>query len=95
MSFNANHIVDEGALHLTSVFSKTGDHAVLDHVGDQDEEVLVALGYKQEFKRFALGTHLSNISLTCAEISLSCPHSLYLSLCLDFFPQLHQPWATI
>ncbi|MCJ1230802.1 hypothetical protein MMC12_007476 [Toensbergia leucococca] len=68
MSFNANHIVDEGALHLTSVFSKTGDHAVLDHVGDQDEEVLVALGYKQEFKRdFSL---LSTFSVSFSVLGL-------------------------
>ena len=44
--------MDEGALHVTSVFAKTGGHAVLDHVADEDEETLVALGYKQEFKRF-------------------------------------------
>jgi hypothetical protein len=45
------HIVDERTLHVTSVFQKTGDHAVLDHAADSDEEILVALGYKQEFKR--------------------------------------------
>jgi len=44
-------IVDETALHVTSVFTKKGEHAVLDHIADADEEVLVALGYKQEFKR--------------------------------------------
>lgn len=44
--------VDEGKLHVTSVFQRTGDHAVLDHQADLDEEVLVALGYKQEFKRY-------------------------------------------
>ena len=43
--------VDESALGVTSVFTKRGDHAVIDHIADKDEEVLVALGYKQEFKR--------------------------------------------
>ncbi|KAK9318944.1 amino acid transporter [Lipomyces orientalis] len=45
------HTVDEGRLHVTSIFRKTGDHAVLDHDADADEQVLVALGYKQEMKR--------------------------------------------
>jgi hypothetical protein len=47
-------VVDEARLRVTSVFAKTGDHAVIDHVADADEEVLVALGYKQEFKRSVL-----------------------------------------
>jgi hypothetical protein len=45
-------IVDERALGVTSIFSKIGGHAVLDHDADSDEETLVALGYKQEFKRY-------------------------------------------
>lgn len=44
-------VVDEARLKVTSIFSKTGGHAVVDHVVDADEEILVALGYKQEFKR--------------------------------------------
>ena len=52
MASERRHTVDEGKLHVTSVFQRTGDHAVLDHVADADEEVLVSLGYKQEFKRF-------------------------------------------
>jgi hypothetical protein len=36
------NIVDEATLHVTSV---------IDHTADADEEVLAALGYKQEFKR--------------------------------------------
>ena len=51
MSGERRITVDEGKLHVTSIFQKTGDHAVLDHTADSDEEVLVALGYKQEFKR--------------------------------------------
>ena len=43
--------MDESGLKVTSVFTKRGEHAVIDHVADADEEVLVALGYKQEFKR--------------------------------------------
>lgn len=43
--------VDESTIGVTSVFNGTGDHALLDHVATRDEEVLVALGYKQEFKR--------------------------------------------
>lgn len=34
----------------TSVF-KPGEAAILDHTPDADEEILVALGYRQEFKR--------------------------------------------
>ena len=44
-------VVDESKLGVTSIFQRTGDHAVIDHQADKDEEVLVALGYKQEFKR--------------------------------------------
>jgi amino acid permease len=51
MASQIKRTIDESALHVTSVFTKTGDHAVLDHTADSDEEVLVALGYKQEFKR--------------------------------------------
>jgi hypothetical protein len=43
--------VDETKLQVTSVLAKRGEHAVLDHAADADEEILVALGYKQEFKR--------------------------------------------
>jgi hypothetical protein len=47
-----HHQVHEERMQVTSVFTKRGEHAVLDHEADADEEVLVALGYKQEFKRF-------------------------------------------
>ena len=51
-------VVDEARLKVTSIFTSTGGHAVLDHVADADEEILVALGYRQEFKRFVLlGDH--------------------------------------
>ena len=54
MAGDTSHTIDESALGVTSIFSKSGSHAVLDHVADPDEEVLTALGYKQEFKRFGL-----------------------------------------
>lgn len=44
-------VLNEQEFHVTSIFKQTGDHAILDHDADQDEEVLLALGYKQEFKR--------------------------------------------
>lgn len=47
------HTVDESKLHVTSVLAQKGEHAVLDHIADADEEILGALGYKQEFKRYA------------------------------------------
>lgn len=43
--------VDENALNVTSVLTQKGEHAILTHEASSDEEVLVALGYKQEFKR--------------------------------------------
>ncbi|KAK4546902.1 hypothetical protein LTR36_001634 [Oleoguttula mirabilis] len=45
------HVVDVTALGVTSVLAKTHEDAVIDHTADADERVLVALGYKQEFKR--------------------------------------------
>lgn len=46
------HTVDEGKLHVTSVLAQKGEHAVLGHIADADEEILGALGYKQEFRRY-------------------------------------------
>lgn len=45
------HTVDEGKLHVTSVLAQKGEHAILESIADADEEILGALGYKQEFKR--------------------------------------------
>lgn len=47
------HTLDGTKLHVTSVLAQKGEHAVLDHITDADEEILGALGYKQEFKRYA------------------------------------------
>jgi len=44
---------------VTTIFSR-GEAAVVDHKLDADEEILVALGYKQEFKRkFTIWTSFS------------------------------------
>ncbi|KIX10673.1 uncharacterized protein Z518_01757 [Rhinocladiella mackenziei CBS 650.93] len=44
-------VVDENTVGVTSVFTKRGDHAVLQEGATKDEVTLGALGYKQEFKR--------------------------------------------
>ncbi|OCL05726.1 amino acid transporter-like protein [Glonium stellatum] len=51
ISAEGKHAVDQSKLHVTSVFSKTGAQAIVDYPVDEDEEILIALGYKQEFKR--------------------------------------------
>ena len=51
MSLKGNRTIDDSILHITSIFQTNGDHAVIHHVADSDEEILYALGYKQEFKR--------------------------------------------
>ncbi|KAG9231779.1 amino acid transporter-like protein [Amylocarpus encephaloides] len=51
MATHTTHTVDESKLRVTSVLRANGTHAVIDHVADSDEEILAALGYKQEFKR--------------------------------------------
>ena len=51
MVFQEGRVVDEPNLHVTSISRKTEEHAITDHVADSDDEVLTALGYKQEFKR--------------------------------------------
>ena len=53
MAIERRHTVDENVLKVTSLFAGTGEHAVINHPADADEEVLVALGYKQEFKRYS------------------------------------------
>ena len=44
-------VVDETAVHVTTVFEKLGEHAVVDENATLDDQALAALGYKQEFKR--------------------------------------------
>lgn len=57
------HTVNQDQLNVTSVFTKRGEHAIIDHVADADEEVLVALGYKQEFKRYLGPKPAANLAL--------------------------------
>ena len=57
---SGKYAIDETALHVTSIFTKKGEHAVLDHTADADEKVLVALGYKQEFKRSVAHNYFIN-----------------------------------
>ncbi|KZO95119.1 amino acid transporter [Calocera viscosa TUFC12733] len=55
-------------LHVTTVLADDDLPIVTDHVMDADEEVLVALGYKQEFKReFSL---LSSFSVSFSVLGL-------------------------
>ena len=52
-------VVDVFQEPVTTIFAR-GEAAVIDHIPDADEEILVALGYKQEFKRkFTLWTSFS------------------------------------
>jgi hypothetical protein len=44
-------VVDERDVKVTSVLSAKHDHALVDENATLDEKVLVALGYRQEFKR--------------------------------------------
>lgn len=50
-SYRASVEVPVEDLNITSVLTKRHVHPVLDHELTADEEALVALGYKQEFKR--------------------------------------------
>ena len=50
MTQKVGELLDLSRERVTSVFAN-GDAPVIDHVLDADEEVLVALGYRQEFKR--------------------------------------------
>lgn len=61
------YAIDETTAHVTSVFQKTGEHAVLDHSADADEKVLVALGYKQEFKRSVAHNCFYRLSTICSD----------------------------
>ena len=100
--------VDESGLQVTSVFAGTGDHAVLNHSADADEEVLVALGYKQEFKRFvcpvesfkhSLSQTIAGVleqtcmlTLSITEISPSGPPSRCHSLFWVSYLPSRRPW---
>lgn len=55
------HQIHEERLQVTSVFTKRGEHGVVDHEVDKDEEILTALGYKQEFKRWVVVLELCDM----------------------------------
>jgi hypothetical protein len=52
-------VVDEDKVGVTSVFKQRGEHALVQEGADQDEVTLVALGYKQEFKRYKPPLHVT------------------------------------
>lgn len=64
---------------VTSVFAK-GDAPVLDHKPDLDEEILIALGYRQDFKRkFTIWSSFS-VSFSVLGLLPSVAATLYYSL---------------
>jgi len=68
MAGNQRRVINSEALRITSVLQGTGENAILDHAADSDEEVLVALGYKQEFRRdFSI---LSSFSVSFSVLGL-------------------------
>lgn len=81
MATDQNRTIDEAKLHMTSVFQTTaGDHAIIDHVADSDEEILVALGYRQEFKRdFSIWSSFS-VSFACLGLLPSIASTLSFNL---------------
>lgn len=88
MASDRRRTVDERALHVTSLFTKTGNHAVLDHTADADEEVLVALGYKQEFKRYILSAkNWSPLPNTLRDFSIWSSFSVSFSV-LGLLPSI-------
>ncbi|TEY61240.1 hypothetical protein BOTCAL_0172g00160 [Botryotinia calthae] len=80
MVFTSKHIIDENPLHVTSIFSKTGDHAVIDHKADTDEEILGSLGYKQEFKRELSVWSSFGVSFSCLGLLPSIASTLGYNL---------------
>lgn len=81
METDQNRTIDEAKLNITSIFqTTTGDHAIIDHVADNDEEILVALGYKQEFKRdFSIWSSFS-VSFACLGLLPSIASTLVFNL---------------
>jgi hypothetical protein len=64
---------------VTTVFM-AGDTAVLDHQPDADEEILIALGYRQDFKRkFTIWSSFS-VSFSVLGLLPSVAATLYYSL---------------
>lgn len=84
-------VIDEQEVHVTSVFQRTGDHAIADHDLDRDEEVLLALGYKQEFKRdFSIW---SSFGVSCSILGLLPSIASTLSYNLGFSGPAGAVWG--
>ncbi|TGO50007.1 hypothetical protein BCON_0194g00180 [Botryotinia convoluta] len=80
MVLKSRNTVDENTLHVTSIFQNTGDHAVIDHEVDTDEEILVSLGYKQEFKRELSIWSSFGVSFSCLGLLPSIASTLGYNL---------------
>ncbi|THV50991.1 hypothetical protein BGAL_0128g00210 [Botrytis galanthina] len=80
MVLKSRNTVDENALHVTSVFQNTGDHAVIDRQVNTDEEILVSLGYKQEFKRELSIWSSFGVSFSCLGLLPSIASTLGYNL---------------
>jgi hypothetical protein len=64
---------------VTTVFSR-GEAAIVDHKVDADEEILIALGYRQDFKRkFTIWSSFS-VSFSVLGLLPSVAATLYYSL---------------
>ncbi|KAE9973205.1 hypothetical protein BLS_003726 [Venturia inaequalis] len=87
------HTVDESKLHVTSVLAQKGEHAVLDHIADADEEILGALGYKQEFKRDL--TWIESFSVSFSVLGLLPSIASTLSYNLAYSGQAGSVWGWI
>ncbi|TGO89198.1 hypothetical protein BPOR_0120g00060 [Botrytis porri] len=80
MELKSKHTIDENILHVTSIFENTGDHAVIDHEVTTDEEILVSLGYKQEFKRELSIWSSFGVSFSCLGLLPSIASTLGYNL---------------
>ncbi|KAF7903996.1 hypothetical protein EAF00_001330 [Botryotinia globosa] len=80
MVLKSRNTVDENTIHVTSVFQNTGDHAVIKHQVDTDEEILVSLGYKQEFKRELSIWSSFGVSFSCLGLLPSIASTLGYNL---------------
>ncbi|TGO22350.1 hypothetical protein BPAE_0171g00090 [Botrytis paeoniae] len=80
MVLKSRNTVDKNTLHVTSIFQNTGDHAVIDHEVSTDEEILVSLGYKQEFKRELSIWSSFGVSFSCLGLLPSIASTLGYNL---------------
>ncbi|TGO67810.1 hypothetical protein BOTNAR_0035g00190 [Botryotinia narcissicola] len=80
MVLKSRNTVDENTLHVTSIFQNAGDHAVIDRQVDTDEEILVSLGYKQEFKRELSIWSSFGVSFSCLGLLPSIASTLGYNL---------------